>query len=229
MAYWLFAVTYPASVDAGQRTCHSLTITIEDSDERQYVGEEELTKLIRTNSLYPVARPIVSISTDAIERVIRSHDMVRTAECYLTTDNGVRIRLTQRVPLVRVVTANESYFVDTDRKIMPVRASVTTPVITATGNIGTRMAQEELSDFVEWLLSERYWRERIASIEVRNPKLVLLHQKSGQACIVLGEWAQAPAKLRKLREWYKKAPEGVDISVYKEVDIRYNHQVVGRK
>lgn len=228
-AYLIFALSYTPPVFSGAPICKSLAIIISDSDERQYVGEEELTKLLQLHGLYPVGRTIESISTDAIEHLIRSHDMVRTAESYLTTNHGVRIRLTQRVPIVRVVTAGESYFVDTDRKIMPIRASVTNPIMTATGNIGHRMAQEELCDFVLWLQTDRYWRERIASIEVRNPKLIILHQHKGQACIVLGELAQASNKLRKLRQWYKKAPEGIDISVYKELDIRYNHQVVGRK
>lgn len=97
-----------------------LVIKILDRDERQYVAEDELKALLRKEGVFPAAEP----STAAIEQVVRSHSMVRRAECFLTTGGEVRVELTQRIPVVRVITGAESYFIDTDRHRMPDRKSV---------------------------------------------------------------------------------------------------------
>ena len=110
--------------------------TVVDSDERSYVTERELTQLLKAADLFPVGRTLDVGSLHRIESAVRKHPMVRTAECYLTPRNEVRIRLTQRVPLLRVQTPVETYLIDTDRRVMEARACVKDKVPVVTGNIG---------------------------------------------------------------------------------------------
>ena len=104
--------------------CTALSYRIEDKAERSYLTEVELTQLLRANDLYPVGRTLAPAELHRIEKTIAHHPMVRTAECYVTPRNEVRIRLTQRVPLLRVQTAVETYFIDTDRRVMQARPEV---------------------------------------------------------------------------------------------------------
>ena len=160
-----------------QQPCPGLEITITDLDERQYVTVEELALMLQGKGLYPVKKPIASISTETIERAITAHPMVRKAECYRTQAGTVCIRLSQRVPVLRVVGGDESYFVDIDRTRMPIQESVTTPVLVVEGNVGERMAKNELADLAMWIYDNPYWQEKISSIYVVNPKMVYLIQK----------------------------------------------------
>ena len=209
--------------------CPGLEITITDSDERQYVTEEELALMLQGQGLYPVHKAISSISTQTIERAIQAHPMVRRAECYMTQAGTVCVRLSQRIPVLRVVSTDKSYFVDIDRTRMPMQESVTTPVLLIEGNVGERMACNELADLALWLYDNPYWQEKIQSVYVVNPKMVYLIQKPDATHLILGEVNGFRRKLNKLRTLYDKGFEQIGWQTYREIDLRYTGQVIGRK
>lgn len=212
-----------------ERMCTQLEILITDSADRQFVTEKELIRLLRTQELYPVGKQIARLSTARIENTIQAHPMIRRAECYPTTEGHIVVRLSQRIPLIKVVTAAETYFVDTDRRPMPVRESVTTEVIKAYGNIGERMAREELADLALWLKRNRYWSPRIRAIRVADTKHIYLVQHDGEPQILIGELSGYERKLRKLRTFLEEGyPELPEQPQYRELDIRFKDQVIGR-
>lgn len=210
--------------------CTALEYNITDSNLRQYVTEKELTELLKQYNAYPVNYPMPQVSLRQIEDIVRTHPMVRNAECYATPQAVVRIKLSQRVPLIRIITPEDSYFVDTDRKRMPVRASVDTPVLIASGNIGIRMAAGELADFAEWLQDNDYWQQRIRGIRVRGPHYIFLEQQDQEAStIVLGDIDAYAAKLRKLKRYYENGGDSICAKKhYSELDLRFHGQVIGR-
>ncbi|MBR0195846.1 MAG: hypothetical protein IJQ32_06385 [Paludibacteraceae bacterium] len=210
--------------------CVSLDYTIADREERLYLSEAELNQLLRTENLYPVGRPIDRISLHRIEKAVAHHPMVRTAECYLTPRNEVHVRLTQRIPLLRVQVATDSYFVDTDRRVMPVRAAVQDEVLLVTGNAGIQLASGALANFAIWLQDNSYWRNRIKRVHVVNPHMLVLHMSDAQIPpVVLGNLTGYNRKLTKLRTFLEDGTEETAGKAYTELDIRFHGQVIGRK
>ncbi len=209
--------------------CSAMEITITDVALRQYVTAEEIQLMLQGKGLYPVNKPISGISTQSIEGAIQSHPMVRRAEVYMTQAGTVCVRLSQRIPLLRIVSGDDSYFIDSDRTRMPISESVTTPVLLVEGNVGERMAREELTDLAQWLYNNRYWQEKIASVFVVNPKMVYLVQKPDGAHLILGEVSGFRRKLGKLRTLYDKGFDQIGWQTYREIDLRYTGQVIGRK
>lgn len=209
-------------------TCTAIEWTITDSTRRQYVTENELANLLREQDLYPVGKKANKISTQRIENAIIMHPMVRRAQCYMTSSGVICIRLSQRIPILRVVTADESYFVDSDRLRMPIRESVTTPLLSVVGLVNTEMATGELADMVLWINHHRYWREKIENIHVVNPRYVYLVQRPDETKLILGEVHGYAHKLRKLQTLYEEGFEKIGWRTYSEIDLRYHNQVVGR-
>lgn len=207
--------------------CEELRYTIEDEEVRNYVDAAELTALLRAEGVYPVGQDAAEVPAETIERIVRSHPMVRRAECYMTNDHVCHICLTQRVPAYRVVTPAESYLVDTDREVMPLRPGMKLKVLTANGHIGKRMAGEELYDLMMWLSRDRYWVEQLSRVEVVSPRRVQLVRKDGRQ-ILLGDLADFRTKLQKFRTVDEKAFAELGMPECKEIDLRFERQVVTR-
>ncbi len=207
----------------------ALDIRISDMDDRQYVSTPELADWLQQHGLHTVNVPIEEVDLQAIENTVRTHPMVRTAECYLTPRSVVRITLTQRIPLLRVTTATDSYYIDTDRKPMPVRSTITTPVLNVRGNVGRQMATTTLADFAEWLQDHRYWRERVSYVQVKNPQEIYIIQSHRQGDILLGNMDNYAHKLNKARTFYEQGGDTLGSKPYREIDVRYTGQVIGRK
>lgn len=222
--------THPA-----ERECHSLRYIIEDREERAYLTEVELTQLLHTNDLYPVGRVVAPTTLHRIENTIAHHPMVRTAQCYITPRGEMRIRITQRVPLLRVQTPVEVYFIDTDRRVMPSRESVKDRVPVVSGNVGLTMASHSLADFALWLQEDDYWRARIHHLHVQNPQMVYiyLHLSNDSEVVtfhrvVLGSMRGYEQKLHKLRVFLENGKEATKDKQYNEIDLRFKGQVIGR-
>ena len=111
--------------------CAWLRVEVADSLDRRFVESDELRRLIAREGLLPEGQPMDEISCQAIEDCLLKHDMVRTAECFKTYQGGVRVRVTQRVPALYVMSSEGAYYVDKDRQIMPVRRTIEVDVPTS--------------------------------------------------------------------------------------------------
>lgn len=228
----LFAGVVALGITASRRVadpiCSSVTILIKDSTERQYVTSGELRQQLAEAGLWQTGTPLSKISTAQIEKDILSHPMIRRAECYEQANGVIRILAWQRIPVV-LIAGDEHYYLDSDRKQMPVRASVNTPVITVSGRIGRQQAQGEMYDFVQWLAANRFWRERIHTIHVVTPKMIELIDSSHDYTIILGTLDGAEQRLTDLQKLYDKGFETRGYPDYKQIDLQYSNQIIGRK
>lgn len=209
--------------------CAALRYDIRDRNERMYLTEAELSRLLQTEDLYPVGRCLDRGILHRIERTIEAHPMVRTAECFVTPHNEMRVRITQRVPLLRVQTPGDTYIIDRDRQVMPVRAAVKDSVLIARGAVGVQMASKQLADFAEWLENDPYWKSRVAYVQVQSPQMVYIYLR-GMAVprALIGSMRGYERKLKKLRTFLEHSAEAIQDKHYREVDLRYKGQVVGR-
>ena len=210
--------------------CTALEYNITDSDERLYLSETELTALLQQADIYPVGRKLNIVSLQRIENAILRHPMVRTAECYLTPRHVVRVRLTQRVPVLHVQTAMENYYIDSDRKVMPSRNAIRDQVLLVTGTVGVQAASGVLANFALWLDEEPYWKERIHHLELKSPQMVYVYYRDNGKIekAVLGSMHDYARKLRKFRIFLQNRPPDIQEKNYTEYDLRFKGQVIGR-
>ena len=211
-----------------EERCKELVCKIVDKDERLYVSEQELFTLLKQHNAYPVGEYLHRINLQHMENIIRQHPMVRTAECYTAEDGTARIRVTQRVPLLKVVTADEAYYIDTDRRKMPLRSSIHDTVPVAMGKVGFEMASTVLADFAEWVQEDDYWRARIEAIDVRLPKQVCIKQNGKQEDLMIGDLMEYAGKLEKAEVFYRRTAS-MEKPRYRTLDLRYRGQVVARR
>jgi len=229
-ALLLAAVIWGYQMRPTDEPCVSLTYIIEDKAERLYLTEEELNQLLRSEDLFPIGRRLDLLSLHRIEQAVSHHPMVRTAECYLTPRNEMKIRLTQRVPLLHVQVPGDAYFIDTDRRVMEARVAVQDTVLLAKGAVGVQVASTQLADFAEWLQRNAYWRERVEYIRLQSPQMAHLYLRGeNQPRIVLGNMHGYERKLRKFRTFLDNGAEALQDKQYTEYDVRYKGQVIGRK
>jgi cell division protein FtsQ len=209
--------------------CQSIEFIIEDADERMYVTDEELTQLLIKQGIHPTTLHIDSIGLYLIERAIKNHPMVQTAECYLTSQNEVKVSLRQRVPILRVQTPKETYFIDSKYRKMPMREAIKDEVLVASGNVEELFAASELADFALWLQDSKYWRERIKYVHIETPQMVFIYLcGDSHPRIMMGTLRDYERKLAKLRTFLERGQDAIGNKIYHELDVRFNGQVIGR-
>jgi cell division protein FtsQ len=223
----VFSIWYFSDKDK-ENVCHKLEIVFLDSTKIQLISQKDIAQILEENNLNPIGKTIKFVSTESIEQVLHKNPMIKVAECYKTPSGIVNIRISQRIPKFRVVGLG-SYYIDVDRKAMPVSPNYSAYVPVVSGNVTVSLVTGKIFDFVTYLEKNPFWNAQIEQIYVRDDKRIELIPRVGEAVIMLGTLDNFEAKLEKLHRLYVKGFNVIGWNRYKVIDLQYKGQVVCNK
>ena len=234
LAMMVGAVMWGFHMRPMDRPCAAIEFVIEDREDRLYLSERELDQVLRNADLHPVGKTLNPGVLHRIEQTIRRHPMVRTAESYVTPRAVVRIIITQRIPLLKVVKTDELFYIEPDRQYMPSRETIKDKVLIAKGAVGRQMATGQLSDFALWMQDQPYWQKRTNYVWVQSPQMTYIYlrpeaaQEAHAPRLVLGPMKEYERKLGKMQTFLDHSAEPIQNKQYTEYDLRFRGQVIGR-
>jgi len=230
LAYLLFALFFVNShAKNNSITCKELRIDVVDTLDRNYLTEKDIINTIAKAGLSPVGKDLSTVSTAAIEKKLGENRLFKRVECYKTMDGTVRIKAYQRVPLLRVFSMKESYYLDTEDEKMPVPNNYAAYVPLASGYIEDEFARKQLYEFALFLQQDKFWNSQIKQIYVASNGDVELTPAVGDHQIILGNLDDYKENLEKLRIFYDKGLSRVGWNKYSIINLKYKNQVVCTK
>ena len=109
IAYLIVAITAFNRKPADQ-TCRDMELVIKDTAYAGFITKDELKGILQKKGIYPIGKKMERISTKSLERELSKHPLIDEAECYKTPSGKVCVEVTQRIPILRVMSANgENY------------------------------------------------------------------------------------------------------------------------
>ena len=209
------------------RECVGFEVEIKDSIKTQFVTALEIEALVKKHDLHPVGKTFKNINTLTIRDTIMSNRLVESAKVFITSRGTVMATVKQREPVLRVISNNEgSFYIDKDRKIMPVASSFAVYVPVATGEIDEEFAQTELYDFAMFLNNNSEWDAWVEQIVVKNSNEVELIPRAGNFRIIMGSLEDYPTKLNKFARFVDDGLNKLGWNRYSEINLKFDNQVV---
>jgi cell division protein FtsQ len=212
----------------GEKVCTGFEIGMIDNEKIQLITQKDIALLLEENNLNPIGKTIKDIRKEAIEATLLKNPMIKKAECFQTPSGYIYVKVLQRTPKFRVVGLG-SYYMDTDRNLMPVSTNNSAYVPVVSGRITVSMAKGKMFDFITYLEQNPFWNDQIEQIFVRNDQKIELVPRVGDAIIVLGKLDNYASKLEKLRKLYVNGFNVIGWNRYKIIDLQYKDQVVCTK
>ena len=225
--YIVFSL-YSFSSKNRKTVCNEMEMIFPDNDKISLINEDDIERLLKAKNMYPVGKALKDIQTEAIENVLNTNEMVKSAECYATPSGKIHLRIKQRTPKFRVM-GTENYYIDTEKNRIRTSTSYTAYLPIVSGHVNFETATEELFDFITFLEKNAFWNAQIEQIYIRADKKIELVPRVGDNIILLGTLDNYPAKLEKLRKLYLKGFNEIGWNRYKTIDLQYNGQVVCTK
>ena len=205
--------------------CRNLDIIMADSSNVQMITQKDIALILEEHDLNPIGKTIRDIRTESIEKILHKNPMIKTAECYKTPSGSITIRILQRCPKFRVVGFG-SYYMDVDRKPMPVSTNYAAYVPVVSGRVTVSMCSGKMFDFVSYIVDNPFWNAQIEQIYVRDDNKIELVPRVGDGIILLGTLDNYQVKLEKLFKLYQKGFNVIGWNKYKTIDLEYKNQVV---
>lgn len=155
---------------------HGITVDVVDSlrDETLVTGEA-VRRWIAGSKIPTVGTPIAEVDLAGIEQVIRRNGFVDRASAYVTYDGQLRVQVSQRRPLLRLMVGGYDCYVTADGFVFPAPRSASVYVPVVTGSYVPPVPAQYVGsagEYVESLIARS--EERIA--EIQYDKVPLFQQ-----------------------------------------------------
>ena len=211
------------------RLCRGVDLHITDSLHFDLIDEDMVLSLLKEHSLDPIGSPLEAIDVEAIEQTLALHPLVGKAQCYKTGGDMLRINLSGKVPLVRVLNnRGQDFYVDSHGEILS-QHSLAVQLPVATGYIDREFASKELLEVVRAIDRSEFWKAQVEQINVTSDKQIELVPRVGDHLLILGTSDNIEDKLERLMNFYEKGLDNVGWNKYRSISVAYENQVVCKK
>ena len=211
------------------RLCRGVDLHITGSRHFDLIDEDMVLSLLKEHSLDPIGSPLEAIDVEAIEQTLALHPLVGKAQCYKTGGDMLRINLSGKVPLVRVLNnRGQDFYVDSHGEILS-QHSLAVQLPVATGYIDREFASKELLEVVRAIDRSEFWKAQVEQINVTSDKQIELVPRVGDHLLILGTADNIEDKLERLMNFYEKGLDNVGWNKYRSISVAYENQVVCKK
>lgn len=211
------------------RVCSGVDLHITDSLHFDLIDKDMILALLQDHSIDPVGLPLDEIDLEKVESTLLLHPLVGKVQCYKTGGDMLRINISSKVPLVRVMNnRGQDFYVDSKGEILSQRSlAVQLPV--ATGYIDRGFASDELLRVVRAIDQSEFWKAQVEQINVTKDGQIELVPRVGDHLLILGTAENVESKLERLLNFYEKGLDNVGWNKYRSISVAYEGQVVCKK
>ena len=211
------------------RLCQGVDLHITDSLHFDLIDEDMVIGVLQEHSIDPVGLPLEDIDPEKIEATLMLHPLVGKVQCYKTGGDLLRINLSSKVPLVRVINnRGNDFYVDSKGEILS-QHSLAVQLPVATGYIDRQFAANELLQVVRALDRSEFWKAQVEQINVTKDRQIELVPRVGDHLLILGTADNVESKLERLMNFYEKGLDNVGWNKYRSISVAYEGQVVCKK
>ena len=226
--YLLLAITafnHPIERDM---ICRDVQVTIEGNATGGFLTPADICRMLTEQELYPVGKRLTDVNLRAIEERLEAQELIERVEAYKTQSGNVKISISERVPVMRVMANGQDYYVDRDGKAL-MNTGYVCNLIIATGSISQAYASRVLAPIGRIIMADDFWRNQIEQINVLPDSTVEIVPRVGGHIIYIGQPIGVTKKLERLRKFYRYGLSQAGWNKYSRISVEFNNQIVCKK
>jgi cell division protein FtsQ len=212
-----------------QQTFRAVRVIVADSLESQFIQGADITSVLAGKGIRVVGTQIEKLNRDQIRSTVTTVPGVKDALVYSTPDGVLWITVWQRKPIMRYISPYVSFYIDTDRKEMPLSDRFSAPVMVITGVGDHKFLMDSLFYVVDYISRDEFLNSLISEICVYPDHTLELVPRIGDNRIFMGDASQYDWKLTKLKVFFEQGMPNVGWDKYSRIDLAFSNQVVARK
>ncbi len=233
-------------------TINALNISVLNNEENTFLTDKEVEKFLNDRNDRVLHTKFKNLSISQLERVLNTHPAVENAEVSRNIDGEIKIEVKQRTPVLRIINKDgESYYIDSQSKLMPLNDNYSARVIVANGEIYEPFARryqfsiqqikknelfsevsllDDIFDVSQYILQDSSLSNLIHQIYVNGEKEIELFPAIGNHKITFGNAKNIPEKFNKLKLFYTQGLNKSDGWMkYSTINLKYKNLVICTK
>jgi cell division protein FtsQ len=230
----------------------SLNIVIHNNDENLFLTESDVKRFFDERKDKIISNTYKNIPIPDLEKALNAHPAIQNAEVSEDMNGEVKVEVTQRTPILRVINKNgESYYIDSQAKLMPLSDNYSARVVVANGEIFEPYSRryqftveqiknnelfsevsvlDDLMDVVNYINRDSSLTSLVQQIYVNKDRDLELYPAVGNHKIIFGDAKNIAEKFNKLKLFYTQGLNKSDAwNKYTSINLKYKNLVVCTK
>lgn len=247
LAYMFAALSFTAMKNS-EMMCRELKINLFDTVYSGFYGKADIEKMLIGKGNKILGYPVKEINTRQMEKKLMSSPYIREAEIYASIDGVMEVDVTQRKPVVRIITRSQnSYYLDEDGYILPARGNFSPHILVANGyftedsDLQKVPNLDSLSDrkkYREWygalklarfIGEDSFWKNQVVQLYFNRHQDFELIPRVGAHQIIFGDADDYRIKFKKLKTLYDEGLKYEGWNNYDKINLKYKNQVICTK
>lgn len=230
--------------------CNSIKVSIEYASTDTLICKDDIRNLLISEFDTLEGKALTARNLSKIRNSISGIAYIEDCDVDFLLNGDLRIRANQRIPIVRLNTGSETWFIDDQGIVMPRHPYYSAMVPVAGGYLGhTGMLKSgndlraladtskvfaasmlnQLIDLAHFVYHDNILRGMIEQIYVNPAGEIELYTYVGSHRILFGKADNLAHKFNNLIQFYRSSPSVTGLNQYKTINLKYSGQVVCSK
>lgn len=217
-----------SSVRNSNRLVKNVNISFTDKNEKLFITHEMVNNLLIQNFGGTLRIKKDEVDLRSLETALNKHELIEKSEIFSTVDGSLNASVKQKTPIVRYVSGNTMYYLDSKGVEMPLSENFSARVPIVVGNIDENEKANYMDLFNE-IAKDNFLKKNITGVKILPSGSVILTNRNYDYKIIFGKPVYVEKKLKNYKAFFYHAIKDTLIKNYKEVNVMFTEQVVCKK
>lgn len=221
-----------------EKVCKGFEIRINGvSTGQRFTDRNKIVRLLTDNGKETLKGKVTrEFDLLKLETRLEEDKWIRDAELFFDNKQVLQVKITERVPIARVITeTGKSFYIDSSCTRLPLsdKLSARVPVFTGFPSDKTSLKQADRLLLVEirklgsYILDHPFWMAQVSQVDINDQKNFEIIPTIGNHIIQFGNGNECDEKFRKLFLFYRQVLGKIGMEQYATIDVQYDGQVIG--
>jgi cell division protein FtsQ len=213
-----------ASYRNENRKISKIDVKIIDKD-TPFLLPEMVNKLLIEKNQHSKTITKEGLDLKKLEKSVNNHDLIQKSEVFVSVDGVLKAVVKQKTPIGRVVSGNDSFYIDYEGNRMPLSDNYSARVPLVSGEINA-VKNEKLSEVLKMIYEDDFLKKNIISVQVLSNSNLVLENRNYDFDIDFGKIINIEKKFKNYKAFFQKAVLDSTLNNYKKINLKFTQQVV---
>lgn len=207
------------------RNLSEITIELTDESKNTFITPQIVNNLLKQKfgSILTIEKEKVDLNR--IEKVIDLHPNVDKSEVYETIDGALKIAISQKQPIARVLSAAHSYYIDSLGVSLPLSEVTSARVLVVKGT-SELFKDKNVLALINYINADDFLKQNIIGLDIVSQNKVELFVRDHEYKLSFGKPILIEEKFKKYKAFYQFVSNDTIVKSYELVDLTFANQIV---
>lgn len=214
-----------SQINYGKREVKEVTTTIDYSRGNHFITDKVVNRLLKQTHIDFPQIELKRISIDSMERNLVRNPFVKSANVYMKNNGELHTDIIQEVPVVRIKSGNEQFYLTEDGRRIPLSSDYAAQVFLVSGKVDST-EYEGLSTLAQMVDADKLLKNNIIGASKQGKNSFNLSVTSGAYKVHFGKLENIEEKLDNYKIFKNKYIDNQEKMPYSAINLNYNKQVI---